>query len=126
MPVFIERKVILVADDDSSIIESYTRVLKSSRISVETAHNGEMAIERIRLNPIDFVILDMDLPFMDGIETLMEIRRIKPDLPVVIVTGDDSKEVRWRALEAGATNFATKPLDLGLLRRLINKWLDIF
>ena len=104
---------ILVADDDESVAELLKRVLMKEEYSVETAADGVTALEAVpRVKP-HLLLLDVNMPGLDGIEVC---RRIKRDpayrlTPVVLVTGMAQREKRIEGLEAGADDFLSKPVD---------------
>ncbi|MGE0698627.1 MAG: PleD family two-component system response regulator [Hyphomicrobiaceae bacterium] len=105
---------ILVVDDDR-----FSRLLVVSKAAAELgaevleADNGASAFSLLSREPVDLVILDLEMPGMNGFELLGCIR-VHPrlqHLPVVVLTGKDNKESLDRALMAGATSFLTKPLN---------------
>ena len=115
-----EEKKILIVDDNISITRSFSRIFRKIGFLTEIALNGNQAISVIQKNQIDLVVLDLDMPIKNGFETLLEIKEINPQLPVIIVTGQEAKEVRIKVMKAGATNFFTKPVDFKILKNIIN------
>jgi len=106
---------ILVVDD----VEANTRLLaamldRAGYRNVTARNDPTVALAEVRADPPDLILLDIHMPGIDGIEFLGEVRSTLPDdafLPIVVVTADVNPEVRRRALEAGATDFLTKPFD---------------
>ena len=100
--------------DDTAI---YRRILSESLEAtgevgyLATAPLGSLALERIERNPVDLVLLDLEMPEMDGIEVLVQIRQRWPDISVVMVSGSTTRaaEATVTALEAGALDFVRKP-----------------
>lgn len=79
-------KQILVIDDDEAIRKSFLLALEDTGYRVETAESGEKGIEKEKGNPHDLIFLDLKMPGLNGVETLRELRKIKNDTPVYIVT----------------------------------------
>jgi CheY-like chemotaxis protein len=108
---------ILYVDDDPILREFAVVNLATDRASVETAADGRAALTAIATAPPDLVLLDLDMPEMDGFEVL-EALRADPelrDLPVIVVTGREDVEAVDRAFAVGATSFVVKPLNWRLL-----------
>jgi CheY-like chemotaxis protein len=108
---------ILVVDDDPIMREFATVYLSTPTVSVETAQNGEEGLARLHAEPFDIVLLDIDMPGIDGYEVLSRIRRDEKfeHLPVVMVTSNEDFGSIDRAYLLGATSFVTKPLNWRLL-----------
>ena len=104
---------VLVVDDEDGIRRLFTRLLTAKGYSVSTAPDGLAAIEAVRTSPPDVVLLDVNMPNLNGFEVC---RRLKRDLatrltPVILVTGLNAREQRVEGLEAGADDFLNKPVD---------------
>ena len=110
-------KRILVVDDESSIREALSKVLQAEDYRVVTAENGQEAIERIKSEKIDLVLLDLGLPVKDGWDIVIWLAQVNPILPVIIITG------RWNQRELaekmGADALMDKPLDVPRLLQTI-------
>ena len=111
------RHRVLVIDDDDTTRRVTEFLVASFGHVVETARDGVEGLAKLGLD-IDLVLLDVVMPGMDGFEVCRRIRRdpIGRDLPVIIVTSMSSREDRLRAVEAGANDFITKPVDETELR----------
>jgi DNA-binding response OmpR family regulator len=109
-----DRPLILVADDDPAIRSLLTRALGREGFETVVAANGRETIEQIAGHDIDVVLLDVHMPGMDGIETLIEIRADDRSrtLPIILITGTDGESDRVRGLESGADDFLAKPFAL--------------
>jgi len=105
-------ETILVVDDEKSILASLGGVLADEGYAVLTAETAESAIEMIREDSPDAVMLDIWLPGMDGIEALQKIKRISPGLPVIMISGHGNVETAVQATKLGAFDFIEKPLSL--------------
>jgi DNA-binding response OmpR family regulator len=98
-----------VVDDEASIRELLVKVLAMSDYVVETAADGHSALERLRLYSYDLLIVDLKMPGMDGLAVVREARRLKADLPVIIITGHSTESTAIDALNLGVTNYLIKP-----------------
>ena len=108
---------ILVMDDDPIQCEFARVYLSTPTASVETAENGEEGLRLLRAGKFDLAVVDLDMPVMNGFQTIRAIRN-DPDLrtlPIVIVTGREDVESIDRAYDEGATSFVTKPVNWRLL-----------
>jgi len=101
---------VLVVDDEDGVRESFHRLLET-RFRVLTAPNGERAIELVQHEDPDVVTLDLNMPGLNGVDTLARIRALSPDLAVIIVTGVGSYEAAVAALRLRAFDFISKPFD---------------
>jgi len=115
---------ILVVDDEPDVAELFRqRFRRESRQGIYVLHfagSGEEALECLskEIKPQLIVILsDINMPGMDGLTLLQEVKRQRPDLPVMMVTAYGDDERRRRASEYGAAEFITKPVDFDLLKR---------
>jgi len=106
------KSLILVVDDEEGIRESLSGILEDEGYEVLTATSGEDAVKMLRETLPDLVFLDIWLTGMDGIQTLGEIKAIKPDLTVIMISGHGSIELAVKATQIGAYDFLEKPLSL--------------
>ena len=119
-------KTVLVVDDDVRNIYSLTKALESVKMNVITAIDGQEAIKAMYKNTgIDVVLLDMMMPNMDGYETATMIRNNKEwkNLPVIAVTAKAMTGDRDKCINAGASDYITKPVDVDQLLSLLRVWL---
>lgn len=103
---------ILVVDDEPNILRSLQGVLEDEGYETVVAASGESALEELRKDPPDVVLLDIWLPGMDGLEVLNRIKTSYPALPVIIISGHGTIETAVRATRLGAFDFVEKPLSL--------------
>jgi DNA-binding NarL/FixJ family response regulator len=101
---------ILIADDHPIVRRGLRQILEETRfvMSVDEASNGREAIELVKNGQIDIVLLDISMPGMNGLEVMEELRRLKPSLPVLILSIYPEEEYAVRALKAGAAGYLTK------------------
>ncbi|MDL2269288.1 response regulator [Desulfosarcina sp. OttesenSCG-928-A07] len=103
---------ILLVDDESDFRETLLKRMKRRNIDVEGADSGEAALEWLKQNHADVVILDVSMPGMNGIETLQAIKRHYPVIEVIMLTGHASMEVAIEGMELGAFDYLLKPMDM--------------
>jgi len=115
---------ILIVDDEPSILQTLGGLLIDEGFEVLTGQNGYEALKLIASDPPDLVLLDIWMPGIDGIETLKEIRRDNPHLPVIIITGHGSIETAVRATKLGAFDLIEKPLSIDRVIVAINNALN--
>jgi len=116
---------VLVVDDDDIARTSLERLLSGRGRGVASVASGEDAIERVGRGGIEVVVSDIAMPAMSGIELLRAIRRLDPDLPVVLVTGTPALETAIGAVESGAFRYLLKPVDPKLLRTTVDRALQV-
>ncbi|MBE9462521.1 response regulator [Dyadobacter subterraneus] len=122
----LQGKTVLVADDDVRNIFSLTKSLENYKMNVITALDGQEALQKLHENPsIDVVLLDMMMPQMDGYETARRIRENYQwkNLPVIAVTAKAMTGDREKCINAGASDYITKPVDIDQLMSLLRVWL---
>lgn len=102
---------VLFAEDDKKISEMVKEFLSSEKHSVQTADNGEEAVELFQKDSFDLVLLDLMLPKTGGLEVLKYIRSVSV-VPVIIVTAKDSDTDKMMGLNLGADDYITKPFSL--------------
>ena len=99
----------LVVDDEASIRDLLEKTLTMSDYQVDTAPDGRSALERMRMYSYDLLISDLKMPGMDGLAVIREARRLKADLPVIVITGFSSESSAIEALNLGVASYLTKP-----------------
>jgi len=111
---------ILMVDDEKRFRETTQKILEKKGFHTILAENGADALEKLEQEP-DVVILDIKMPGMDGHATLKEIKKIKPDLPVIMLTGHGDLPSARDALVKGAFDYLNKPCDINLLTEKIKE-----
>ncbi|MBI3621841.1 MAG: response regulator [Nitrospirae bacterium] len=108
---------ILIVDDEAQLAKLFKFYLeKNTDYEIFTANSGKAAIEMVTQHKPDLVLLDIMMPDMNGLECLKRIKSIAPALPVTMVTALWEEETGQRALQAGAYDYITKPVDLNYLK----------
>ena len=99
---------ILIIDDEPNIRKTMEMIHKGADWETDSAENGEAGLTKIRSDDYDLVYLDMSMPGMSGIDVLREIKLLRPELPVVILTGQGTIELAVEAIKIGAFDFLEK------------------
>jgi two-component system response regulator MprA len=102
----------LVVDDDRAVRESLRRSLAFNGYSVELAHDGVEALDKIATDRPDALVLDVMMPRLDGLEVCRQLRSTGDDLPILVLTARDSVSERVAGLDAGADDYLPKPFAL--------------
>ena len=102
---------VLLVDDEPHFIKMLAERLSVRGFSVETAGGGSEAVERVKEEPYDAIVLDLLMPEMDGLETLKQLKEINPDLQVILLTGHGTVDKGVEAMKLGAMDFVEKPAD---------------
>jgi len=116
---------ILLAEDNAVNREVAVALLSQAGLVVDTAINGLEAVEKVSSMAYDLVLMDMQMPEMDGLEATRVIRSTaeNKDLPILAMTANVFKADRQACMDSGMNDFVTKPIDLGNLLSVISKWL---
>lgn len=105
---------VLMVDDEEQFRATTKKILDKRGFDTIVAESGEEAIDKIAENP-DVVILDIKMPGIDGHEALKQIKNLKPDVPVIMLTGHGAMPSAREALASGAFDYLSKPCDIDLL-----------
>src|SRR4030042_3235369 len=117
---------ILVVDDEPSQRKRLQANLSLDGYQVFEADDGTSAINRVSEEFFDLILMDNRMSQMDGIDALKEIKKISPGIPVIIITAYASVETAVQALQAGAHDYLTNPLDVDELRIKIRQTLEFW
>jgi DNA-binding response OmpR family regulator len=113
-----KNKPILVVDDEKNIRLTMTQSLEPLSIPVQTAINGEEALQKLGKGPFGLVFLDLKMPGMDGMQVLRRIKDDWPETRVIIITAHGTIESAVEAMKLGAVDFIQKPFSPGEIREL--------
>lgn len=117
--------VILVVDDSASHRTVISTEIKKLGYAVKSADSGARALQVINNEDVDLVLLDVNMPGLDGFATLRQLRTIRKDLPVIMLTARDDAEDVIQALRLGANDYAVKPISLDILGNRIETHLKL-
>jgi CheY-like chemotaxis protein len=123
--------LVLVVDDEPDVAElfrqRFRRDLREHRFEMDFAISAKDALARIANiieAPLILILSDINMPGMTGLEMLPQVRELRPDVPVIMITAYGDPETKRRAIEGGAEGLLTKPIDFDVLREEINKRLE--
>jgi len=108
-PVRNTRQRVLVVDDEASIRDLLSKTLALAEYDVDTAPDGTTALDRMRAFSYDLLIADLKMPGMDGLTLIRQAKRIKADLPIIIITGFSTESSAIEAVNLGVAGYLTKP-----------------
>ncbi len=111
---------IFIVDDDVDFAESLAEVFQSRGHHVELAHSGEAAVEQFRNFDFDIAFMDVMLPGKNGVESFFEIRKLKPEAKVMMMTGYSVEQLLQQAVDNGALGVLNKPLDFDRVLRTLD------
>ena len=107
-----EKIKVLLVDDERDFLSTMGKRLGKRGVMPFKAETGEGALEFLKTNAVDVVVLDVKMPGMDGIETLREIKRMDPLVEVIMLTGHASVEAAIQGMEIGAFDYLMKPTEI--------------
>jgi CheY-like chemotaxis protein len=119
-------KKVLVVDDDIRNIFALAQILENKEIEILEAENGEIAIDVLKNNTdIDLILMDIMMPVMDGYEAMKIIKKTKGinNIPIITLTAKAMKEDYQKAIDSGANDYISKPVDVDKLFELLKIWL---
>lgn len=101
---------ILICDDDTGIRDSL-RLILHQEYDLAYAANGAEAVQHLKKNPADLVIMDIKMPRLSGLEALQKMKRVRPRTRILMITGYESSDVAVQAVNQGADDYLTKPFQ---------------
>jgi Response regulator containing CheY-like receiver, AAA-type ATPase, and DNA-binding domains len=120
-----QRKSILIVDDDTSITDSLTLILQQGGFRVVEAHDVAQSIAILNCTQFDLVITDFCLPDGTGIDVITHVKSETPETEVILMSGQGSLDVTIEAIKRGAYYYLEKPFDVGRLRTLVDRALEV-
>ncbi len=116
---------VLVTEDNKIVQEVFCAILRHAKLDVDTAQNGEDALFKVKHNDYDLMLMDLQMPKMDGLEATRAIRQLPnwKDKPILAITANAFEEDRLACREAGMTDFVAKPVEAEELYAVIYEWL---
>jgi DNA-binding NtrC family response regulator len=112
---------VLLVDDEKDFVETLAKRLRTRNFTVDYTLSGDEAVKWLDKNQADVVVLDVRMPGMDGIDTLREIKRMKPLVEVIMLTGHATVETAIEGMKLGAYDYLMKPTDMNDLVDKIKK-----
>jgi len=111
---------VLVVDDEEVTRQFIVSALQTGQRQIYAAASGEEALEIAKQSDLDLVMLDLIMPGISGVETFRQLHALRPELPVVIVTGYPDSDLMSRALEIGPFTMINKPIDINQLQKVVD------
>ena len=117
---------ILIIEDEAAIRRVLVKILseENDTYQVEEAEDGAAGLEKIKNNDYDLVLCDIKMPKLDGVEVLEEVKKIKPEIPMVMISGHGDMETAIHTMRLGAFDYISKPPDLNRLLNTVRNALD--
>lgn len=103
---------VLLVDDETEFLETLVKRLTKRKLDVIGATGGREALRILNETDVDVIVLDVKMPDMDGIETLRQIKKLRPSVEVIMLTGHANVEVAIQGMELGAFDYLMKPMDI--------------
>jgi cyclic di-GMP phosphodiesterase len=115
---------ILIVDDDQAIRDLLNEGLSDSGYRCDTACNGVEGLSKVQSNGFELVVSDIDMPEMDGVQLLQEIKKVRPDTEIIMLTGIVDVETAIQSMRLGACDYLTKPFNLAEVRITVERALE--
>jgi len=119
-----KEKSVLIVDDEKNILLTLSQSLEVLRLETDTATNGEEALAKLKEKEFGLILLDIRMPGMDGMEVLRQVREIRPDIRIIMISAYGTIEVAVEAMKLGAVDFIQKPFSPEEVRALVSRVLD--
>ncbi len=107
-----EKAAILIVDDNANLCSIMALILKSYDYTITTAGNGQEAVDKVREQPFDVILMDIKMPVMGGVESLQIIKEMRPEAVVVMMTAYAREDIVQEAMQKGAYDIYDKPVDI--------------
>ena len=115
-----DRIKVFLVDDEKEFVTTLSERIEMRNFCCDVAFSGEQALELLEKESCDVMVLDLNMPGMDGLETLKNARVIRPGIKAIILTGHGSEKERIQAMDLGAFAYLQKPVSLDTLIDAIN------
>jgi DNA-binding NtrC family response regulator len=112
---------VLLVDDEEQFVETLAQRLEARDFGVATAYNGDQALDYLKGKDVDVVVLDVLMPGLTGIDTLREMKKIRPLTEVIMLTGHATVETAIEGMKLGAFDYLMKPTEIEELVEKINR-----
>ena len=112
---------VLLVDDEKDFVEALGERMKNRGMNVTTTTSATDAIAKVTAETYDAVVLDLQMPEMDGLQVLKAIKELKPEMQIILLTGYATVEKGIEAIKMGAMDLIEKPADIGIITEKIKK-----
>ena len=120
-----DKKRILIIEDDDEMRSLLKDFVLAEGYEADSVEKGTYAFSKLLTEPFDLIITDIRMPGFSGLDILPDLRKLKPDVSIVVITAFGSDEVYYKALERGANAYLEKPIQLGKLSALIHEMFSL-
>ncbi len=103
---------ILLVDDETQFVDTLAERLSMRGIQAQVAYDGASALQKVNEGPVDVIVLDLRMPEMDGFAVLQSVKKVNPQIQVIILTGHGGDDEEVAAFRMGAYSFLKKPMDI--------------
>lgn len=117
-------KTILIAEDNDINCKLMEAIFKDSEYKLIFAKNGEKAVQYFKENDINLILMDINMPILDGYDTTLEIRKENKDIPILALSADNSSEYKEKIKNSGMNDYLSKPIDKNKLLNKISEFID--
>ncbi len=114
-----QKHTILLADDEPEIVKFFRQIFSKEGYRIVSVRNGSDVVKRAAKGDIDLAVVDIVMPGMDGIDTLRELQKVVPKLPVIVLSGYGDLNTAREAMLLGANDYITKPFDVDFMKAAI-------
>lgn len=114
-------QAILVVDDNKDFADVFCDILRSNDYKADSCYGGHQALGKLKENDYDILFIDIRMPEMDGVETLKEVKKLKPQITVIMMTGYSVDEMVHKAIEENASDIIYKPFEIDKVLGLIQQ-----
>ena len=106
---------VLLVDDEVEFVETLAERLRTRGFDVDVATSGTQAVEKTKSTTFNAVVVDFVMPMMDGIETIKALKKVNPELPFILLSGQATIKAAMDAARLGAVDVLEKPVDIGTI-----------
>jgi CheY-like chemotaxis protein len=117
-------KTILIAEDEENNFKYLEAILKKTEVTIIRAKDGVQAIEELKNNRIDIILMDIKMPLMDGIEATKLIRKFNKDVPIIAQTAYVLDNDEKQTIAAGCSGYISKPIKRNYLLSMLNRYFN--
>jgi two-component system autoinducer 1 sensor kinase/phosphatase LuxN len=118
-------KTVLLAEDEPMVRSVFSMNIRRMGLKVLPVADGVEAMEMFRLHKVDLAVLDCGMPRMNGFRVFTKMRRMNPDLPVLVISGDDDYSVSCRFGAQQPNEILVKPILFDALREAVSRWISV-
>ena len=119
------KKRVLIIEDDLEMRSLIKDFIEEEGYEADSVERGTYAFKKLLAEPFDLIITDIRMPGFSGLDILPDLRKLKPDISIMVITAFGSEEVNYKALQRGANAYLEKPIQLEKLSALIHEMFSL-